>query len=76
VGRIRVLDPTAFDLDPADGSFVVADAPRRQPRVQMFTVEGRRLAGFTLPDREKPRLVLGTPDDRDLGVMVDRVAVR
>lgn len=24
----------------------------------------------------KPRLVLGTPDDRDLGVMVDRVAVR
>ena len=24
----------------------------------------------------KPRLVLGTPDDRDLGIMVDRVAVR
>ena len=24
----------------------------------------------------RPRLVLGTPDDRDLGVMVDRVAVR
>ncbi|HUR33925.1 MAG TPA: hypothetical protein VM032_09045, partial [Vicinamibacterales bacterium] len=24
----------------------------------------------------KPRLVLGTPDDRDLGVMIDRVAVR
>jgi hypothetical protein len=24
----------------------------------------------------KPRLLLGTPDDRDLGVMVDRVAVR
>jgi hypothetical protein len=56
----RVLDPTAFDLDPADGSFVVADAPRRQPRLQMFTAEGRRLAGFTLPDREKPRLVLGS----------------
>ena len=56
----RVLDPTAFDIDPADGSFVVADAPLRRPRVQVFTAEGRRLAGFTLPDREKPRLVIGS----------------
>src|SRR6476469_1191839 len=54
----RVLDPTAFDLDPSDGSFVVADAPRRQPRIQLFTADGRRLGGFTLPEREKPRLVL------------------
>jgi len=54
----RVLEPTAFDLDPSDGSFVVADAPLRRPRVQLFTVDGRRLAGFTLPDRQKPRLVL------------------
>jgi hypothetical protein len=52
----RVLDPTAFDLDPSDGRFVVADAPLRQSRVQLFTADGRRLAGFTLPDREKPRL--------------------
>jgi hypothetical protein len=56
----RVLDPTAFDIDPAGGSFVVADAPLRRPRVQIFTAEGRRLAGFTLSDREKPRLVLGS----------------
>jgi hypothetical protein len=56
----RVIDPTAFDIDPADGSFVVTDAPLRRPRVQMFTVDGRRLGGFTLPDREKPRLVLGS----------------
>jgi hypothetical protein len=54
----RVLDPTAFDLDPSDGSFVVTDSPRRQPRIQTFTADGRRLGGFTLPEREKPRLVL------------------
>jgi hypothetical protein len=52
----RVLDPTAFDLDPSDGSFVVADAPLRQSRVQVFTPDGRRLAGFTLAERDKPRL--------------------
>jgi hypothetical protein len=54
----RVLDPTAFDLDPSDGSFVVADAPLRRSRVQVFTADGRRLAGFTLPERERPRLLL------------------
>jgi hypothetical protein len=56
----RVLDPTAFDLDPSDGSFVVADAPLRRPRIQVFNAAGSRLAGFTLSDREKPRLVLDT----------------
>jgi hypothetical protein len=54
----RLLDPTAFDLNPSDGSFVVADAPLRRSRVQVFTAEGRRLGGFTLPEREKPRVVL------------------
>jgi hypothetical protein len=54
----RVLDPTAFDLDPSDGSFVVADAPRRRSRVQVFASDGRRLAGFTLPERDTPRLRL------------------
>jgi hypothetical protein len=54
----RVLDPTAFDLNPADGSFVVADAPLRRSRVQLFTADGRRLGGFTLPEREKPRLMI------------------
>ena len=54
----RVLDPTAFDLDPADGSFVVADAPLRRSRIQTFTADGRRLAGFTLAEREKARLLL------------------
>jgi hypothetical protein len=54
----RILQPTAFDVDPADGSFVIADAPLRRPRVQLFTADGRRLGGFTLSDAEKPRLVL------------------
>src|SRR5829696_10159715 len=39
----RVLDPTAFDLDPSDGSFVVADAPLRRPRIQVFNAAGSRL---------------------------------
>jgi hypothetical protein len=56
--RGRVLDPTAFDIDPSDGSFVVADAPLRRSRIQVFTADGRRLGGFTLPEREKPRLML------------------
>jgi hypothetical protein len=56
----RVIDPTAFDIDPSDGSFVVTDAPLRRPRVQLFTADGRRLGGFTLSEREKPRLMLGT----------------
>jgi hypothetical protein len=54
----RVLDPTAFDVDPSDGSFAVADAPLRRSRVQLFTADGRRLGGFTLGEREKPRLML------------------
>lgn len=54
----RVLDPTAFDIDPSDGSFVVADAPLRRSRVQVFTSGGGRLSGFTLAEREKPRLML------------------
>ena len=54
----RILQPTAFDVDPSDGSFVIADAPLRRPRVQLFTADGRRLGGFTLSEAEKPRLVL------------------
>jgi hypothetical protein len=53
----RVLDPTAFDLDPADGTFVLADAPMRRSRVQAFTPTGARLSGFTLAEREKPRII-------------------
>jgi hypothetical protein len=55
----RILDPTAFDLDPADGTFVIADAPGLQ-RIQTFTASGGRIGGFTIPGRELPRVTLGT----------------
>ena len=53
-----MLDPTAFDIDPHDGSFVVADAPNSHERLQIFIASGSRLGGFTLPGRELPRLTL------------------
>jgi hypothetical protein len=55
----RIIDPTAFDIDPADGSFVIADAPLRQQRIQIFTHSGGRMGGFTLPAREVARITLG-----------------
>ena len=55
----RVLDPTAFDAEPA-GTFVVADAPGRAERVQIFEKGGRQLGGFTLPGRAEPRVTLGS----------------
>jgi hypothetical protein len=44
----RVLNPSAFDLAP-DKTFVIADAPFGQPRVQFFFETGARLGGFALP---------------------------
>src|SRR4029079_408718 len=38
----RVIDPSAFDLDTADGTFVIADAPMRRQRIQTFTASGGR----------------------------------
>jgi hypothetical protein len=55
----RLLDPSAFDLDPSDGSFAVADAPGRQERLQTFTASASRLGGFWLPERNVARLTLG-----------------
>ena len=53
----RVLDPSAFDAEPG-GSFVIADAPGGRERIQIFSVSGRRLGGFTLPGRSAPRITL------------------
>ncbi len=49
----RVLNPSAFDLAP-DKTFVVADAPFGQPRVQFFFETGARLGGFALPQHTAP----------------------
>lgn len=53
----RILGPTAFDLGP-NRTFVVADSPRRQERVQVFSFTGKRLGGFMLPGRASPRLTI------------------
>jgi hypothetical protein len=55
----RIIEPTAFDLDP-EGMFVVADAPNNVERVQIFGPDGTRLGGFTLPGRAAPRITLGS----------------
>jgi hypothetical protein len=56
----RIIDPTAFALDPSDGTFVIADAPFRQQRIQVFTAGGSRMAGFTLQAKEVARLTIDT----------------
>ena len=54
----RLLDPSAFDLGD-DDSFVVADAPRGEPRVQMFLTSGSTVTGFRLSARAVPRITAG-----------------
>jgi len=54
----RIIRPTVFDSAP-DGSFVVADAPGDQQRVQFFSSTGTNLAGFTMPGRGVPQITLG-----------------
>jgi hypothetical protein len=56
----RLLQPSAFDLDPATGTFVVADAPSLLERVQVFDLQGLRLGGFTLPGKAAARVTLGS----------------
>lgn len=53
----RIIDPTAFAVAP-NGTFVVADAPGGQERIQIFTAAGFRTGGFTLQTRTRPRIVL------------------
>src|SRR4051794_3500455 len=54
----RIIRPTAFDSAP-DGTFVVADAPGDQQRVQFFSPTGTTLGGFTMPGRGVPQITLG-----------------
>ncbi len=64
----RVIEPTAFDADPG-GTFVVADAPNGRERVQIFTSDGRRAGGFTLPGRATPRVTLGSLSLSGIGTL-------
>ena len=53
----RLLQPSAFD-SAADGSFVVADAPRNKERIQVFYRDGFRVGGFELTGGTLPRITL------------------
>ena len=54
----RIIDPSAFDIDPSDGTFVIGDAPFDGARIQTFTASGGRLGGFALPGRHVPRVTM------------------
>jgi hypothetical protein len=53
----RIIDPTTFAVA-RDGTFVVADAPRNQPRIQVFTATGSPLGGFFLTQPARPRITI------------------
>lgn len=54
----RVLQPYGFDVAP-DGSFVVADIPRTEDRVQLFDATGEFRYGFFVPTRPAARVTIG-----------------
>ena len=58
VKKGEILQPIAFASAP-DGTFVVADSPGGQDRIQIFLYLGASVGGFLLPARSVPRLVLG-----------------
>jgi hypothetical protein len=54
----RILQPGGFDLAP-DGSFVVADVPRRQERIQIFGPGALRTGGFFIAGAAMPEVIAG-----------------
>jgi hypothetical protein len=54
----RIIQPGGFDTAP-DGSFVVADTPRTQERIQVFGPASIRTGGFFLAGRSMPEVILG-----------------
>jgi len=55
----RLIDPSAFDMA-ADETFIVADAPGGQARVQVFLSSGSTVSGFRIPGRVLPRITSGS----------------
>ena len=55
----RIIQPRGFDVA-ADGSFVIADAPRAQERIQVFGPAGLRRSGFFLPGTPVSRVAAGS----------------
>jgi hypothetical protein len=54
----KIIQPGGFDMA-ADGSFVVADVPRGQERIQVFGPGAVRTGGFFIAGRAAPRVILG-----------------
>lgn len=54
----RIIQPGGFDLA-AEGSFVVADVPRGQERIQIFGPGALRIGGFFIAGRATPQVILG-----------------
>ncbi len=55
----RIIQPDGFDLA-ADGSFVVADVPRGQERIQIFGPAALRTGGFFIAGRVVAQVILGS----------------
>lgn len=55
----KIIQPDGFDLA-ADGSFVVADVPRGQERIQIFGPGTFRTGGFFIAGRAVPQVILGS----------------
>ena len=55
----RIIQPRGFDVAP-NGSFVIADAPRAQERIQIFGGAGLRQNGFFLPGTPVAGVSLGS----------------
>jgi len=55
----RIIQPSGFDAAP-DGTFVVADVPRTQERVQTFDALGTWKSGFFLQNRPVARVTIGS----------------
>jgi hypothetical protein len=55
----KIIQPGGFDMA-ADGSFVVADVPRGQERIQIFGPGALRSGGFFIAGRVVPQVILGS----------------
>ena len=54
----RIIQPSGFDTT-AEGSFVVADVPRGQERLQIFGPGALRTGGFFIAGRSMPQVIIG-----------------
>jgi hypothetical protein len=55
----RIIQPSGFDTTP-EGSFVVADVPRGQERIQIFGPSALRTGGFFIAGRAMPQIIIGS----------------